>query len=110
MTQYSQLSAAISASVNGKRIYHRGLSKQMMKVRRYSANGSTQRNGMTATSWQILFVVASSNADAQAGSSSQRRKLSVEGRASREEGSGFEALSFPAKAACLCLSLSTPPA
>src|SRR2546423_1353721 len=32
----------------------------MMKVVRYSARGSIQRKGTTATSWQILFVVASS--------------------------------------------------
>src|SRR5436190_17082657 len=73
-TQYNPPIAAISARVNGKRTYQRGLSKQMMNDRRYSANGNTQRKGMTATSWQILFVVASSKADAHAGSRSQRSR------------------------------------
>ena len=57
----------------GSRLYQRGLSKQMMKLSRYSASGSTHRNGITATSWQILFVVASSSTEAQAGSRSHRR-------------------------------------
>src|SRR5258706_1568533 len=64
--------AAISANANGKRRYQRGLSKLMMKLSRYRLNGSTQRNGMTATSWQILLVVASSRMELHAGSSHQR--------------------------------------
>src|SRR6266576_2605324 len=73
------INAAMSASANGTRTYQRGLSKQMMNVNRYSASGSTQKNGITATSWHILFVVASSSTEAQAGSSSQRSLLRVEG-------------------------------
>ena len=72
-------SAATSASANGKRVYQRGLSKQMMKLNKYSASGSTHRNGITATSWHILFVVASSSTEAQAGSRSHSRRLRVEG-------------------------------
>lgn len=71
--------AATRANVNGKRAYQRGLSKQMMKLNRYNASGSTQRNGITATSWQILFVVARSSTEAQAGSNSHKRWLKVEG-------------------------------
>ncbi len=52
----------------------------MMKLNRYSASGSTQRNGITATSWHILLVVASRSTDAQAGSSSHRRRSRAEGR------------------------------
>src|ERR1035437_1283908 len=71
--------AAMSASMNGRRAYQRGLSKQMMNLNKYSASGSTQRKGITATSWHILFVVASSSTDAQAGSSSHKSRLRVEG-------------------------------
>ena len=71
--------AAMSASRNGRRTYQRGLSKQMMKLNKYSASGNTQRNGITATSWHILFVVASRSTEAQAGSSSHKRRLRGEG-------------------------------
>src|SRR2546423_14399784 len=73
-------SPAASAIVNGNRTYHLGLSKQTMKLSRYRASGSTHRKGMTATSWQILFVVASKSTDAQAGSATQRTGESHSGR------------------------------
>src|SRR5690349_15667126 len=76
------------ARLNGKRRYQRGLSKQMMKLNKYSASGATQRNGMTATSWHSLLVIANNRTDAQAGSSSQRRKVSVERRALSVGGTG----------------------
>src|ERR1019366_710430 len=81
---------AMSAGMNTERRYQRGLSKQMMKLNRYSASGSTQRKGITATSWHILFVVASRSTEAQAGNSSHNRRLTVEGGGLR--GSNF---SFP---------------
>src|SRR5436190_20539901 len=78
--QVMAAAAAISAKVNGKRTYQRGLSKHIMKLKRYSASGRTQRKGITATSWHILLVVARSRAEAQAGSRSQRSaECGVEG-------------------------------
>jgi hypothetical protein len=56
----------------------------MMKLRRYNASGRIHRKGMTATSWQILFVVASSRMEAQAGSKSQRRGARGEVRGAKE--------------------------
>src|ERR1035437_1640054 len=70
----------MSASANGNRTYHRGLSKQIIKLNKYSASGATHRKGITATSWQSLLVVANSSTDAHAGSRSQRRWLRVECR------------------------------
>src|SRR5437763_1250849 len=43
-----------------------------MKLKRYNPKGTTHKNGTTATSWHILFVVASSSAEAQAGNAIQR--------------------------------------
>src|SRR5262245_5697218 len=40
------------------------------------ASGTTQRNGITATSWQILLVEASNRTEAQAGRASQSALLS----------------------------------
>src|SRR5947209_5909685 len=74
------------ASANGNRTYHLGLSKQMMKLSRYSPSGSTQRKGMTAMSWHNLLVVASKRIEAQAGKRSQRR--GEECRVSSVEGIG----------------------
>src|SRR5665213_1021558 len=71
--------ARMSASPNGKRPYQRGLSKQMMKLNKYSVNGRIQRNGITATSWHTMLVVASSSVDAQAGSSSHKIRLTKDG-------------------------------
>src|SRR5688572_28148109 len=56
------------------RTYQRGLSKPRTNVSRYTASGSTHRNGTTATSWQSLFVVASSSTDAHAASASHRSR------------------------------------
>src|ERR1035437_8866201 len=77
-TQQNPPKAAPSATPNGSRLYQRGLSKQIMKLSKYTASGSTQRNGITATSWHILFVVASSSTDAHAGSRSQRSRSMAE--------------------------------
>ena len=44
-----------------------------MNESRYSASGTTQSSGTTATSWQTWFVVARSISEAQAGNSSQQR-------------------------------------
>src|ERR1019366_8203641 len=71
---------AMSAGMNTERRYQRGLSKQRMKLNRYKASGSTQRKGITATSWHILFVVASRSTEAQAGNSSHQRRMKAEGR------------------------------
>jgi hypothetical protein len=54
------------------RWYQRGWSNATTNVSRYSASGSTHKNGMGAKSWVIALVVASSSADAQAGSASQK--------------------------------------
>src|SRR6266403_1837694 len=71
--------AAMSASMKGKRTYHRGLSKQIMKLNRYNARGRTHKNGMTATSWHILLVVAMRSTEAQAGNKTHNRRLRMEG-------------------------------
>src|SRR5258705_8940893 len=70
--------AVISASMNGNRTYQRGLSKQIMKLSRYKASGSTQRNGITATSWHILLVVAMSRTEAQDGKRIHNRRAKRE--------------------------------
>src|SRR5215472_6794288 len=72
--QHTPHHAATSAKRNGMRLYQRGLSKLIMKLNRYTASGSTQRNGITVTSWQILFVTANRSSEAQAGNSSQSRR------------------------------------
>src|SRR5262245_44199417 len=87
-TQQIPPSAAIKARVNGARAYQRGLSKQMIKLKRYSASGRTHRNGITATSWHILLVVAMSNTELHAGSSSQSSRVNAEGGAAETEGGG----------------------
>src|SRR6185436_14755247 len=43
-----------------------------MKLKRYNPSGNTQRNGITATSWHILLVVANRSTDAQAGRSNHK--------------------------------------
>src|SRR5262245_40760919 len=73
--------AARSARVKGTRRYQRGLSKQMMKLKRYKLNGNTQRKGTAATSWHILLVVANRSTDAQAGSNSHNIFCAAVGRA-----------------------------
>src|SRR5262245_10549786 len=60
-----------SAQPNIPRRYQRGLSKQIMKLSKYTDSGATHRNGITATSWQILLVTASNSSDAQAGKRNQ---------------------------------------
>ncbi len=44
-------------------------------------SGATQRNGFTAISWQIWFVVASSSVDAEAERPSQKSAVQTVGRA-----------------------------
>src|SRR5262252_3254027 len=87
-------SAAISAKVKGTRAYHRGFSKQIMKLNKYSASGRTQRNGITATSWHILFVTAINNTELHAGNSSQRSWVRGEGRGARVEDRGSAGFSL----------------
>src|SRR5690242_10616033 len=70
-TQSAAPSVSTSAGNQNHRRYHRGLSKQTMNESRYKLSGNTHRNGITAMSWQILFVTASSRTDAQAGKANQ---------------------------------------
>src|SRR5580765_3751069 len=53
----------------------------MMRLTRYRLSGSTQRKGMTATSWQIRLVVARSMTDANAASKNHRDCVHEEGGA-----------------------------
>lgn len=55
------------------RLYHFGLSKQIIKDRRYMLNGRIHRKGMTAISWVIFSVTDRRRADATAGRAVQRR-------------------------------------
>src|SRR5436309_1360803 len=73
------MKAPKSRITKGNRAYQRGLSKHMMKLKRYSARGRIQRKGTTATSWQILLVVARSRTEAQAGRASHSRYWIVDG-------------------------------
>ena len=68
-TPYGIQQLLIRSGAKTRREYHLGLSKQMMKLSKYSARGTTQSRGMTVTSWQSLLVVASSSTEAQAGRS-----------------------------------------
>src|SRR6266581_1992332 len=52
-----------------------------MNVSRYMESGATQRNGFTAISWQIWFVVASSSVEADAERPSQKSTVQTVGRA-----------------------------
>src|SRR6266480_843253 len=70
---HNKATATANAIANMFREYKPGLSKQIMKLNKYSANGSTHRKGITATSWQILLVMARRRTEAQAGRRSQRR-------------------------------------
>src|SRR6185503_2695224 len=54
-----------------------------------------QRNGTTATSWQILLVTANSNRVAQPGQSSQKRGARAECPLSREATSLFSSRVSP---------------
>src|ERR1041385_2777171 len=67
-------SASTSAVNHTGRQYHRGLSKLMMNDSRYKLSGSTHRNGITAMSWQILFVTASNSTEPHAGSANQSQR------------------------------------
>jgi hypothetical protein len=71
ITHTTAASAAISSGPKIVRAYHRGLSNAITNVSRYSASGRTHRNGTTAISWEITFVVANSNSDPHAGNASQ---------------------------------------
>ena len=51
-----------------------------MNVSRYMESGATQRNGFTAISWEIWFVVASSSVEAEAESASQKSAVHSVGR------------------------------
>jgi len=56
------------------RLYQRGLSKQIIKDRRYMLNGRIHKKGTTAISWVIFSVTASRSVEATAGRESQRRQ------------------------------------
>src|ERR1700737_1760805 len=58
-----------------------------MNESRYRLRGSTQRNGMAATSWQSWLVVARSITEAQAERPSHKRRRPIEGLTSGEAAS-----------------------
>src|SRR5882672_7514847 len=62
-----------------ERRYQRGLSKQRMKDPRYRHSGTTQRNGITATCWEMTLVVASNITEAQAGRPIQSKRIEMPG-------------------------------
>ena len=79
--------ASATAPSRGARMarrYQRSLSNVRMNVTRYSDSGITQKNGITARSWQIVFVTASSMTDGSAASATQRSLL----RSARERRTG----------------------
>jgi hypothetical protein len=78
-SQTNTPAAGATAAAKTRRSYHRGRSKQMMNVSRYSASGNTQRNGTAATSCVSVFVVPSSRTDAHAGSASQSTRAGHDG-------------------------------
>src|SRR3954471_5601721 len=55
------------------RLYQPGRSKAMINVSKYNASGTIHNKGTTATSVDTWLVVAISAAEANAGSTSQRR-------------------------------------
>ena len=59
--------------------YQASLSKQIIKDNKYRLKGATQRNGMTATSWQTWFVVASNIMEASPANSTHVRHAGQEG-------------------------------
>src|SRR5947208_15602087 len=66
---------AIAGSTRGRNSfgrYHRSLSKQKIKVSRYTESGSTQTRGMGAMFCVSRFVTLSSRAEVQADRPSQR--------------------------------------
>src|SRR5437868_14647350 len=62
---------------NSARLYQRGWSKQMMNVTRYSASGTTHRNGTEATFWVTWLVIASSSAEPMPASTSQVMRVAA---------------------------------
>src|SRR5690242_5731687 len=54
------------------RLYQLPLSKQRIKLRRYSASGTTQRNGTEARFCVRWFVIANRKVDVDARSANQR--------------------------------------
>src|SRR5262249_17994084 len=79
-------SAPKKARPKGRRMYQRGLSKQIAKLNKYRPSGNTQRKGITAMSWHNLLVVASNRADAHAGKITQSRRVKTVGPAASPAG------------------------
>src|SRR5690349_3957335 len=70
-----------AAPANQGLAYQRSFSKTSTKVSKYTDSGATQRNGITATSWQIRFVVAMSSVEPHAARPIQNNTSRTEGRA-----------------------------
>src|SRR6266496_2983374 len=72
-------SAIAPRLVKIRRRYHRSLSKQSMKLKRYRQRGSTQRNGTGAMFCVRWLVTASISAEAHAARDIQSRRSESRG-------------------------------
>jgi hypothetical protein len=74
-TKHAVGRASPNAGCSQRREYQAFLSKHRMKESKYKLSGRTHRNGKTAISWHIRFVVARNNTEPHAANPSQSARI-----------------------------------